>query len=230
MSEQLPLSVGFRENAVFEDFLPGQNAISVGTLRSALTRLDQDLIVLWGRSGCGISHLLQASIHDLKTQGLNGVYLPLKEVVSYGVNALEDLAQCDALALDDLELIAEHHHWQEAIFHLYNQMKDAGKLILVGLNQSPFHLNLPLADLRSRLTSGLTLAIHPMSDDERIDWLIWKGRRRGLVIEREVAEFLIYRHHQNLGELEQTFEKLDSASLAHKRKLTIPFLKQTLAL
>ncbi|MDX1475959.1 MAG: DnaA/Hda family protein, partial [Reinekea sp.] len=120
--------------------------------------------------------------------------------------------------------------WQEALFHLYNRMRDAGKLLIVGGQRSPLHLTLTLADLKSRLSSGLTLQLIPMGDEDRVDWVIWKGRRRGLVIERDVAEFLITRHNQNMSELVATFDQLDSASLAEKRRITIPFLKQVLAL
>lgn len=102
--------------------------------------------------------------------------------------------------------------------------------MLVGANCSPLQLPMSLKDLKSRLSSGLTISLSPMTDEERVSWLVWKGRRRGLVVEKDVAEFLIYRHNQNVRELEQTFEKLDAASLAEKRKITIPFLKQVLDL
>jgi len=140
------------------------------------------------------------------------------------------LDELDAIALDDIDLIADDNVWQEALFHLYNRMRDAGKLILVGGRASPLHLDLTLADLKSRLSSGLTLQFVPMSDEQRVDWVIWKGRRRGLVIEKDVAEFLITRHNQKMGELVATFDLLDSASLAEKRRITIPFLKRVLAL
>lgn len=230
LGPQMPLHVGFREDAVFEDFLPGQNAIAVGTLRQMLANLDTHLLYLWGVNGSGVSHLLQASIHDLQTQGFEAVYLPLAECLEYGPDALEGLDECQAVAFDDIGLVAESPEWQEAIFHFYNRMRDADKLLIVGASASPLHLELSLADLKSRLSSGITLNLQAMSDEERVAWLIWKGRRRGLVIEKDVAEFLIHRHNQNMNELVATFDVLDSASLAEKRKITIPFLKQILNL
>ena len=230
LGQQIPLRVGFREEAVFEHFLPGDNAVAVGTLRQALAKMDDHLIYLWGAPGVGVSHLLQAAVHDLQSQGFEAVYLPLGECVTYGPDALEGLDECDAIALDDIGVIARDEAWQESIFHLYNRMRDAGKLILVGGESSPLHLSLTLADLKSRLSSGLTLQLVSMSDEQRVDWVIWKGRRRGLVIEKDVAEFLITRHNQKMDELVATFDLLDSASLAEKRRITIPFLKQVLAL
>jgi DnaA family protein len=229
-SRQIPLHVSFREDAVFEDYLPGENALAVGTLRHVLAKLDDHLVYLWGAPGVGVSHLLQAAIHDVQSQGLNAVFLPLSECLDYGVEALDGLDQCDAVGLDDIDLISGHDKWQEALFHFYNRMRDSGKLILVGGRSSPLHSQFSLADLKSRLSSGLTLKLVSMTDEERVDWLVWKGRRRGLVIEKDVAEFLINRHNQNMSELVATFDVLDSASLAEKRRITIPFLKQVLAL
>ena len=230
ISPQLPLHISFREDAVFEDYLPANNAIAVGTLRQAIARLDQHLIFLWGGSGVGVSHLLQAAIHDLHSQTLNAMYLPLRECVDYGPEALEGLDTLDALALDDVDCLIDQPLWQEAVFHLYNRMRDSGRMLLVGGHCSPLHLPLSLADLKSRLSSGLTLHFVQMNDEQRMDWVIWKGRKRGLSITPEVAEFLIHRHNQNTAELALTFDRIDVASLAEKRKVTIPFLKQLLGL
>ena len=230
ISPQLPLHVSFAEDAVFEDYLPGQNAIAIGTLRQSLANLTDHLIYLWGAKGVGVSHLLQASIHDLQVQGFDAVYLPLSECLEYGPEALEGLDQLHAVALDDIDLIADDAQWQEAVFHFYNRMRDSGRHLMVGARCSPLQLALTLPDLKSRLSSGLTISLLPMSDEERVTWVIWKGRRRGLVIGRDVAEFLITRHNQNMKELVTTFDRLDSASLAEKRKITIPFLKQVLGL
>jgi len=230
VSQQIPLHVGFREDAVFEDFLPGNNAVAIGTLRQALARLDDHLIYLWGSVGAGVSHLLQAAIHDIQSQGLEAVYLSLAECRDHGIDALEGLDELDAVAIDDIDIINDDPEWLEAIFHFYNRMRDSGKMILVGGHSSPLHLPMTLADLKSRLSSGLTMHIQLMDDEERVDWLIWKGRRRGLVISPEVAEFLIHRHNQKTAELVATFDLIDSASLAEKRRVTIPFLKQILKL
>lgn len=227
---QIPLQVTFRDDAVFEDYLPGNNAVAIGTLRQALARLGDHLIYLWGPAGVGVSHILQASINDLQLQGLETLYLPIKDCIEFGPEALDGLDELDAVAIDDVDLLAGHHDWQEALFHFYNRMRDSGRLILIGAQHSPLHLGIELADLKSRLSSGLTLQLTPLDDEQRIDWVIWKARRRGLVVEREVAEFLILRHNQNMKELVATFDRLDTASLAAKRRLTIPFLKQVLQL
>lgn len=227
---QLPLGVTFRENAVFDDFLPGDNARTVGALRHALARLDEQMLYLWGAPGSGLSHLLQASVHELQGQGLEVVYLPLKECLEYGPEALENLDEVGALALDDIDVIAGKLEWEEALFHLYNRLRDSGRTVLVTSHQSPLHLDLALPDLKSRLGWGLTFQIQPLNDEQKMDWLIWKARRRGLALEPDVAAFIINRVARNMQSLVEAFEKLDQRSLAEQRRLTIPFVKQVLVL
>lgn len=228
--KQLPLSVTFREDAVFDDFLPGDNAQTVGALRHALARLDDHLLYLWGAPGAGLSHLLQASVHELQTQGLDGVYLPMSECLEYGLDALEGLDELDVVALDDIDLIAGRADWEEAVFHLFNRLRDTGRVLLVTSHASPLHQSIELPDLKSRLSWGLTFQVQPLSDEQKMDWLIWKARRRGLVMEPDVAAFLINRVARSMNVLVEAFDALDQRSLAEKRRLTIPFVKSVLDL
>lgn len=228
--QQLPLSVTFREDAVFDDYLPGDNAQTLGALRHALARLDESLIYLWGASGCGLSHLLQAAVHDIQTQGLDVMYLSLSQCLEFGPQALEGLDELDALALDDIDRIAGLPEWEEAVFHLYNRLRDSGRLLLVTSHTSPLQQSIVLPDLRSRLSWGLTFQVQPLTDEQKTDWLIWKARRRGLTLEPDVAAFLINRAARSMKALVAAFERLDQRSLAEQRRLTIPFVKSVLGL
>lgn len=229
-AKQLPLGVTFREHAVFDDFLPGDNAQTVGALRHALARLDDHLLYLWGAPGSGLSHLLQASVHELQTQGLEGVYLPMADCLDYGPEALEGLDELDVVALDDIDLIAGRPDWEEAVFHLFNRLRDTGRVLMVTSHSSPLHQAIELPDLKSRLSWGLTFQVRPLRDEQKMDWLIWKARRRGLTLEPDVAAFLINRVARSMNVLVDAFDKLDQDSLAEQRRLTIPFVKSVLGL
>lgn len=158
--QQLPLGVTFREDAVFEDYLPGDNAQTLGALRHALARLDETLIYLWGASGSGLTHLLQACVHDLQSQGLESLYLPLADCVQYGPDALEGLDEMAVLALDDIDSIAGLPDWEEALFHLFNRMRDSGRVLLVTSHTSPLHPTVALPD-RSRCLAVVVVAVTP---------------------------------------------------------------------
>ena len=53
---------------------------------------------------------------------------------------------------------------------------------------------------------------------------------RGLELPDDVARFLLARTSRDQGELVSVLDRLDRASLAQGRRVTIPFVKQTLGL
>jgi DnaA family protein len=87
-----------------------------------------------------------------------------------------------------------------------------------------------LPDLKSRLTSGATYQVHRLSDEQKINALQLRASKRGLQLTKTVGQFLLTRCSRDMPLLFSTLQKLDKASLAEKRRLTIPFVKKVLAL
>ncbi len=55
-----------------------------------------------------------------------------------------------------------------------------------------------------------------------------RSARRGLSLSDEVASFIVTRAPRDLAGLMEMLDRLDRASLARKRGLSIPFVKQVL--
>ena len=144
---------------------------------------------------------------------------------------LENLEAIDLLAIDDIDTIAGDRDWEVALFHLYNRVRDQGHGILViAGKQSPTHLNITLPDLRSRLAWGMSFQLHPLDEADKISTLIQRAHSLGLQLSDSVAQFLVTRCSRNMSDLIDILARLDNASLAAQRRLTIPFVKQVLAL
>jgi DnaA-homolog protein len=118
----------------------------------------------------------------------------------------------------------------QALFNLYNRIRDAGKLLLVAAVIGPRELPVKLPDLASRLQWGLTLQVHSLDDQDKQQALQLRARARGLELSDEVAHFIIQRLPRDMNELFWQLNRLDHASLAEQRKLTIPFVKKILGL
>jgi DnaA family protein len=76
---------------------------------------------------------------------------------------------------------------------------------------------------------GLTLKIQRLNDHEILEALQVKARHLGFDLSALVGRFLLNHYVHDFPALWQLLEKIDRATLAAKRKLTIPFLKQILA-
>ena len=228
---QLPLGVRLRDDATFANYYPGANAAALGYVER-LCEPDagwtESLIYLWGAEGVGRSHLQQAACLRFEQRGEQAVYLPLADLVQYGTAILDNLEQCELVCLDDLDAVAGRADWEEALCHLFNRLRDAGRKLLLAANTAPRELPIALPDLKSRLTLALIFQLHALSDEDKLRALQLRASRRGLHLTEEVGRFIMTRGSRNMSVLFDILERLDQASLQAQRKLTIPFLKETL--
>ncbi|WP_137820600.1 MULTISPECIES: DnaA regulatory inactivator Hda [unclassified Pseudomonas] len=228
---QLPLGVRLRDDATFANYYPGANAAALGyveRLCEAEAGWAESLIYLWGGDGVGRSHLLQAACLRFEQRDEQAVYLPLAEVADYGPELLDNLEQCELVCLDDLDAVAGRADWEEALFHLFNRLRDSGRRLLLAAAASPRELPVQLPDLQSRLTLALVFQLQSLSDEDKLRALQLRASRRGLHLTDEVGRFILTRGTRSMSALFELLERLDQASLQAQRKLTIPFLKEIL--
>ncbi|WP_372868413.1 DnaA regulatory inactivator Hda [Pseudomonas sp.] len=228
---QLPLGVRLRDDATFANYYPGANAAALGyveRLCEAEAGWAESLIYLWGGAGVGRTHLLQAACLRFEQLGEPAVYLPLAELVEHGPNMLDNLEQFELVCLDDLDAVAGRSDWEEALFHLFNRLRDSGRRLLLSASSSPRELSVKLADLQSRLTLALVFQLQSLSDEDKLRALQLRASRRGLHLSDEVGRFILTRGERSMSALFELLERLDQASLQAQRRLTIPFLKEIL--
>lgn len=226
---QLPLGVRLRADAQFDDFIAGPNALVLESLKALFDQTDSEpMVYISGTSGSGRSHLLQACCHQAEIMGKSAVYLPAQELHLLEPAVFESLEYFDLICIDDLEIILGHAMWEEALFHLYNRVRDAGKQLVIAANEAPGFVGAELADLRSRLSWGLVFQLQPLDDQQKLDVVYASARARGLSVSDEVVRFMLNHGERNLSILMSQLDQLDQASLSAKRKLTIPFVKQVL--
>ncbi len=232
--EQLVLGLSLSDEATFANFFAqpqSENALVVSSLLHFLKDPQEHFIYLWGASGSGVTHLLQAVCHQAQEKNLSFQYFPLCELVDYSPEELcRGLDQLDLTCLDGVETIIGRPDWENELFHLFNRMRSAQHKLILTAKAPARELAIQLADLSSRLQWGLTLHLHKMSDTEKQSALQLRAKARGLELNDEVAQYLIQRLTRDTNELFQQLQRLDNASLQEQRKLTIPFVKKVLGL
>lgn len=228
MAKQLPLQFVFRANQTFQDFFPGANSAVVNHLQRCVAGSGEAFIFLWGQTGLGKSHLLQACCHEAQQAGLPSFYFDLDQAPHSSSQLFNDLEAFELVCLDNVEAIAGRADWEEGLFNFFNRHRDLGHKLIISSAAAPKELPIQLPDLKTRLNWGLSLKIHTPDDEGRIAALVYKARRMGLEISPQAGRFLLNRADRDMASLWHLLDRLDQASLSAQRKLTVPFLKQIL--
>ena len=230
-SEQLSLAIVLNDQATFENFYaPRGSSHYLATM--ILQDSHQQLACLVGKTGSGLSHLLQAACQKRPFEQDNkAIYLPMKELRDYQPQqVLDGLHQLELVCFDDLHLVSNKEDWQVPLFNFFNDCKDSGTRLVFTSQKAPDELGIMLADLLSRLKSGLIHQLVDYSDEDLRRLLQLRANVRGMYISDEVAKFLMHRLRRDTQSLMQALEKLDKASLQAQRRLTMPFVKSALNL
>lgn len=229
---QLALSVQLPDDETFASYHDKSNQGVVKQLQSFLKQktAPPHSFYLFGLSSVGKSHLLHASSTYAAAQGKTSVCLACAELITLPVAVLDGLEQIHLICLDDIDLIAGNEQWQQAIFDLYNRVLEHNNYLLITGNESVGQLGISLPDLVSRLSWGFTEQIKPLDDDNKVLAIKYRAGQRGLVISDDAVRFLVNRASRDMASLFAALDILDKASIRQQRKITIPFIKDTLNL
>jgi DnaA family protein len=226
--DQLPLALRWPRRQRFEHFHAGANAAAVAALERAAADDDSPWLVLAGPHGSGRTHLLVAACQDAAARGRRVQYLPLAALRGPAATAIRGSVGAELLALDDVQAVAGDAAAEHALFDLYNQSRAAGATMLFAADATPAQLPLGLPDLRSRLGACTLLVLKPLDEAERRQVLRAHAAARGIELDDSVLDWLFARYARDLGALHALLDRLDSASLAARRRITVPFLREYL--
>lgn len=223
---QLPLHLNPSELYALENFHFAKQELA-GAMTSFCREDDIEFLYLWGEEGVGKTHLLLAVAEVIQKQGSRVAYLPMAEIVSSSSPAiLSQLEQLDLLCIDELESLSGKIDWQEALFHCFNRLKQSSCRLLVSARYNPELLSFELADLHSRLATGLIYQVTALDDDDKRHVIVKQLSSRGLAVSEDVIQYLLRHYSRDMRRLALLMDELDKASMAEKRRLTIPFIKQ----
>ncbi len=116
---------------------------------------------------------------------------------------------------------------QQRLFAAINAARDGGAPVLAAGRAPPAQLALR-EDLRTRLAWGLVYQLRPPTDAEKAVHLKAEAARRGLDLGDDVLRYLLSRLPRDLASLSAVLDALDRYSLATRRPVTLPLLREAL--
>ncbi|NOT16757.1 MAG: DnaA regulatory inactivator Hda [Sulfuriferula sp.] len=218
--QQLILDIIDPPAASFENFVTAANAELIAALHALISQADPTpQLYLWGTTGSGKTHLLQACVKLAQATGMSAAYF---NAVDFTDADTENLA---LIAVDNVEQLDAES--QIKLFNLINQVREGqGRLISAGM-VAPMQLPLRV-DVTTRLGWDLIYQIQPLSDADKLRVLTHHAEDRGLSLQAHVTEYLIHHWRRDLPSLMAALDSLDRYSLQTQRAITVPLLKEIL--
>lgn len=196
--QQLVLDIRPAVEPDFDNYIPGPNAEALARVRALATGALREAIVY-----------LWGEPGSGRTHLLHAAARANPQlVIADDVEALDPAAQ-------------------QQLFAAINAARDGAAPVLAAGKVSPAGLALR-EDLRTRLAWGLVYQLRPLSDADKADHLRAAATRRGLRLSEEVVGYLLTRLPRDLPSLNGVLDALDRYSLAAKRPVTVPLVREAL--
>ncbi|MDO4998560.1 MAG: chromosomal replication initiator protein DnaA [Neisseria sp.] len=194
---------------------------------------------LYGSTGLGKTHLVQAIAHDLlaKNPKAKVCYLHSNEYVRHLMAAFRNnmhdafkqkYKQYDLLIVDDIQFLKSKERTMEEFFFLFNHFHDNGKQIILTCDVLPNKIEELDDRLKSRFSWGLTLELDPPEFEMRVAILQKKAEREGLNMDMDAIEYIAENIRASGRELEGALKRVSAASIIHRGKIDILRVKEAL--
>ena len=191
-----------------------------GILNNGANLTDYNPLFIYGASGLGKTHLLNAISHEVseKYPDLVIKYISAEEFANEFIVALGDKTvnefhdkyrdNIDVLLVDDIQFIAGKTQTEEEFFHTFNALVDNGKQVVLTSDRPPKEIHSLTDRLRSRFVSGLLADIQTPEFETRCAIIKRKAKLLNFNIDDAVVEFIAEKIKTNIRQLEGITKKL----------------------
>ncbi len=196
--------------------------------------------LIYGKVGLGKTHLAHAIGNDIvKNQPRAQVlYLTSEAFTNYFVYAIQNntlgeftqaFRQIDVLIVDDIQFFGGKEKTQEQFFHLFNELHQSGKQIILCADRSPAEIAGIEERLLSRFRWGLSADVQPPDLETRTAILQRHASEAGLELSGEVIDYIAYNVKDNIRLLEGAFNKLLALHSVTRQPIDLTFVQDALA-
>lgn len=217
----------------FDTFVVGPyNALAHAAAKTVSEKpgITYNPLFIYGKTGHGKTHLIQAVGNQIKKTGKKVFYVTSERFAVDYFNALQGgnansfkdkYRQYDVLIMDDVQFLATKEKTQEELFHLFNALHDNNKQIVFSSDQHPALLNGMEERLQSRFAQGMIVDLPAPDLESRAAILRAKSAQNSITLNDEVVDHLAQSIEGNVRELEGALNTIMCQSQLLGRTLSI---------
>jgi chromosomal replication initiator protein len=201
------------------------------------------LLYLHGGFGYGKSHILNATALEARRRGRRVLYLGAEDFMRQFLGALhrretlafkDEVRAAELLLIDDLQHICRSSSTISEFLHTVNAFADLRRRVVIAADRAPEGFDALGADIRSRLTGGLVIALAKPDRDMRLAILKSRaqdfvGQRPHVVIPDAVLERIADQDEASPRELIGMFTKIATYADLTKKPVTLEFAEETIS-
>lgn len=223
---------------IFDSFVVGPfNALAHTAAKTVAEKpgIAYNPLFIYGKTGHGKTHLIQAVGNHLKRMGRKVFYVTSERFTVDYFNALQNgtansfkdkYRQYDVLIMDDVQFLSNKEKTQEELFHLFNALHDNNKQIVFSSDVAPHLMSHMEERLRSRFAQGMIVDIPAPDLESRGAILKAKAAQHGITLDDMVVEHLAVTIEGNVRELEGVLNTIMCQSQLLGRALALDEVKQ----
>jgi len=241
-NEETPVVNNLSKVHFFDNFVKGKaNQLACAAAKQVAENIGQSYnpFFIYGGVGLGKTHLMHAiGNHALQNNpAARVVYLRSEHFVGDMVKALQHnqidrfkkyYRSLDILLIDDIQFFAKKEFSQEEFFHTFNALLEGNKQVVMTSDRYPKEVEGLEERLKSRFSSGLTVAVEPPELEMRVAILMQKSSEIKLDISDEVAFFMGQRIQSHVRDLEGALKRVAAHASFTGNLITVDFVKEAL--
>lgn len=224
-------ATGLKPAYSFDQFVVGpNNHVAVGACQAVVKAPGETYnpLVVYGPAGVGKTHLMQAAAHEMlvKNPSFKVKYISAERFMNEIVTAIAEdrvidirkaYSALDLLIIDDVQYLVESKIAQEELFHIFNNMHQENRQVILAADRTPNQLASLSKGIRSRLEWGLAADIQPPDENTRLEILRRKQSVQGMSMSDDMLRPAARALRSNVRELEGFLKRLHAyVTLSHQ--------------
>jgi chromosomal replication initiator protein len=233
---------GLNPRYTFDGFIVGKaNQLAHAAAQAAAQKPGEvyNPLFIYGGSGMGKTHLMQAIGHSVLTQwpNKNVIYVSCEKFTNEFINAISHgkadsfknkYRSADVLLIDDVQFLANKEGTQEEFFHTFNALHQANHQIVLSSDRPPKAIRGLEDRLVSRFEWGMLVDLPQPDLETRTAILEMKCRERQYTLSNDVISYIARHIQSNIRELEGVLNRIIAYHNLNNAPATLDSVKQLL--
>lgn len=213
-SRGTPDSTILNQSFTFDSFVVGKsNEMAYNSSKAVADKpgTQYNPLFIYGGTGLGKTHLLQAIGNDAVSKDKNVIYVTIEQFMNDFLFSMKNknlehfkskYRKCDLLLIDDVQFLTGKETTQEEFFHTFNELKNANKQIVLTSDRLPSQIAGLEDRIKSRFEHGLKAHINLPELETKILIIEKKSELNGIQLTKDIVQYIATNLGNSVREIE----------------------------